>query len=59
LLAAEIAGEALTRALVEDNLPAESLAECDRRRKSLLGREIEAGVRFRQLARRVDESGGS
>ncbi|MEW6049349.1 MAG: hypothetical protein AB1609_23230, partial [Bacillota bacterium] len=39
----------------EDNLSAESLAEYDRRRRSLVGREIEVGVRFRQLARPVDD----
>ncbi|MEW6046863.1 MAG: hypothetical protein AB1609_10330 [Bacillota bacterium] len=56
LLAAEIAVGVLTRALAEDDLSAESLAEYDRRWRSLLGREIEVGVRFRQLARRVDDA---
>ncbi|MEW6048017.1 MAG: hypothetical protein AB1609_16335 [Bacillota bacterium] len=55
LLAAEIVAELLTPALAEDDLSAESLAEYDRRCRSLLGREIEVGVRFRQLARPVDD----
>jgi geranylgeranyl reductase family protein len=56
LLAADIAVDVLTRALAEDNLSAESLAEYDRRWRSLLGREIEVGVRVRQVARRVDDA---
>ncbi|HHY95182.1 MAG TPA: hypothetical protein GX513_09265 [Firmicutes bacterium] len=32
------------------------MADYDRRWRSLLGREIEVGVRFRQLARRVDDA---
>ncbi|MEW6049361.1 MAG: hypothetical protein AB1609_23295 [Bacillota bacterium] len=59
LLAAEIAVDVLTRALAEDIPCAESWAGCDRRWRSLLGREIEVGVRFRQLVRRVEESSGS
>ncbi|MBC7340813.1 MAG: hypothetical protein H5U04_13365, partial [Firmicutes bacterium] len=56
MLAAKTSVEVLTRVLVGDNLSAESLAEYDRRWRSLLGREIEVGVRFRQLARRVDDA---
>jgi geranylgeranyl reductase family protein len=56
LLAAEIAVEVLVRALAEDNLSRQSLAEYDRRWRAALEREIEAGLCLRKIARRVDDS---
>ena len=56
LLAAEVAGKVLGRALRRGDVGAKSLREYDRRWKHLMGREITVGYWARQLAGRLSDS---
>jgi len=55
LRAAEAAVEVLDKALRNDDLSSSSLAEYERRWREIFGKEIEAGLKLRRLARRLDD----
>ncbi|MCR4418738.1 MAG: NAD(P)/FAD-dependent oxidoreductase [Clostridia bacterium] len=55
LVGARTAVEVLVRALREDRLDEQSLAEYEIRWRRVLGRELEYGLRLRKLARNLDD----